>query len=218
MRRCAGSRTTGWRSRSRILAAFIAGHRQLPDGGVLVTIDDGYRSTFEIARPILERHRIPAVAFVTAGLMGRHVPGDHEPFMSWEQVRGLLDAGLSVGSHAYTHSSFGQMSAEEAYDEGKRSRETLERELGRPVTAFAYPFGTAAHHSAVSARVLAEECGYRMLFLSEHGPIGVGSDPRLLKRVKIESGEPQWMFELACRGALDPWVFVDRGFRLRPAA
>ncbi|HEX7140741.1 MAG TPA: polysaccharide deacetylase family protein [Vicinamibacterales bacterium] len=45
--------------------------RQSNDGGhllparpVLVTFDDGYRSVFETARPILKRYRIPAVMFV----------------------------------------------------------------------------------------------------------------------------------------------------------
>jgi peptidoglycan/xylan/chitin deacetylase (PgdA/CDA1 family) len=38
--------------------------RALPDRPVLVTFDDGYRSVFELARPILRRHRIPAAVFV----------------------------------------------------------------------------------------------------------------------------------------------------------
>ena len=38
--------------------------RSLPERPVLVTFDDGYRSVFELARPILLRHRIPAAVFV----------------------------------------------------------------------------------------------------------------------------------------------------------
>jgi peptidoglycan/xylan/chitin deacetylase (PgdA/CDA1 family) len=38
--------------------------RRLPDRSVLVTFDDGYRSVFELARPILRRHKIPAAVFV----------------------------------------------------------------------------------------------------------------------------------------------------------
>jgi peptidoglycan/xylan/chitin deacetylase (PgdA/CDA1 family) len=36
----------------------------LPERPVLVTFDDGYRSVFELARPILLRYRIPAAVFV----------------------------------------------------------------------------------------------------------------------------------------------------------
>ena len=41
-----------------------AGGRALPERPVLVTFDDGYRSVFELARPILRRYRIPAAVFV----------------------------------------------------------------------------------------------------------------------------------------------------------
>jgi peptidoglycan/xylan/chitin deacetylase (PgdA/CDA1 family) len=40
------------------------GGRALPARPVLITFDDGYRSVFEIARPILRRYRIPAAVFV----------------------------------------------------------------------------------------------------------------------------------------------------------
>jgi peptidoglycan/xylan/chitin deacetylase (PgdA/CDA1 family) len=38
--------------------------RALPERPVLVTFDDGYRSVFDLARPILLRYRIPAAVFV----------------------------------------------------------------------------------------------------------------------------------------------------------
>jgi peptidoglycan/xylan/chitin deacetylase (PgdA/CDA1 family) len=38
--------------------------RALPARPVLVTFDDGYRSVFEMARPLLRRYRIPATVFV----------------------------------------------------------------------------------------------------------------------------------------------------------
>jgi peptidoglycan/xylan/chitin deacetylase (PgdA/CDA1 family) len=39
-------------------------HGALPPRPVLVTFDDGYRSVFEMARPLLRRYRIPATVFV----------------------------------------------------------------------------------------------------------------------------------------------------------
>ena len=38
--------------------------RALPERPVLVTFDDGYRSVFDLARPILRRYKIPAALFV----------------------------------------------------------------------------------------------------------------------------------------------------------
>jgi peptidoglycan/xylan/chitin deacetylase (PgdA/CDA1 family) len=48
-----------------------AGGRPLPERPVLVTFDDGYRSVFELARPILRRHKIPATVFVCSEPVSR---------------------------------------------------------------------------------------------------------------------------------------------------
>jgi len=45
-------------------SAANEGGRALPSRPVLLTFDDGYRSVFELARPILRRYRIPAAIFV----------------------------------------------------------------------------------------------------------------------------------------------------------
>jgi len=58
--RAAGVRTVGVAE----LADAVRHGRPLPDRAVALTFDDGYRSVFELARPILRRYRIPAVIFV----------------------------------------------------------------------------------------------------------------------------------------------------------
>jgi hypothetical protein len=40
---------------------FVTGRRSLPDGAVLVTIDDGVRSVYTHALPVLSHYGIPAV-------------------------------------------------------------------------------------------------------------------------------------------------------------
>ena len=47
------------------LSDWLAAEGSLPGRPVLVTFDDGYRSVFTLAKPILERYEIPAVVFVT---------------------------------------------------------------------------------------------------------------------------------------------------------
>ena len=196
------------------LEAFLAGTRTLADGSVLVTIDDGCPSVRTHAAPTLRRHGVPAVLFVPAGEMldeprprtGGEQPDDR---LSWHELEALARDGITIGSHAWTHQSLGRMSDAAAQEQAERSREAICRRLGRDVTAFAYPFGTRADFSDVTAD-LVRRAGYTCAFTSQHGGIRRDTDPFLLPRVKVEGGEGLWMFEAAIRGGLDAWRWVDR--------
>lgn len=61
----------------------LAAHRSarpLPPGSVLVTFDDGYRDNYENAFPILKRHGIPGLFFISTG----HV--ESRRLFWWEQL------------------------------------------------------------------------------------------------------------------------------------
>jgi peptidoglycan/xylan/chitin deacetylase (PgdA/CDA1 family) len=198
------------------LEAFRAGRTTLPPDAVVVTIDDGFRSTYSAALPILRRYGIPAVVFLPVGEIGgaERAPSadpsaSPEPHLTWEEVGALSRAGITVGSHAWTHRSLGRMSAHEAREEAQRSRAALEDRLGVAVTSFAYPFGTRADFNATTRTIL-EGSGYRCAFTAQHGPVRPGDDPFLLSRIKVEGAEPLWMFRLLVRGGLDAWRWVDR--------
>lgn len=194
------------------LLAFLHGRASLPQGAVLVTIDDGFRSTLTIAHKVLRRRGVPAVAFVTPSLVdvgGRCLAGRSEPYLTWEELRRLADDGVEIGSHAWTHRSMGRLEPREVRREACRSREVLEQRLRRPVLSFAYPYGTRADCSTQAAQEIAG-AGYQVAFTSQHGPIQAGLDPFLLPRIKIEAGDGLLAFRLAARGGLDAWRYVDR--------
>jgi peptidoglycan/xylan/chitin deacetylase (PgdA/CDA1 family) len=192
------------------LEEFVAGRRTLHEDSVLVTVDDGGHSLHAVALPVLRHYGVPAVAFVTAGLVGAPAEaGDSpEPYLGWDELEALQAAGVAIGSHAFTHRSLGRMTAAEAREEALRSRELLERRLGTAVRAFAYPFGTRVDCGPATERILVES-GYRCAFHSMHGAIRPGMDPIHLPRIKIEGGEGLWMFRLCCGGAMDAWRGVD---------
>jgi hypothetical protein len=53
------------------------------------------------------------------------------------------------------------------------------------------------------------QAGYRTAFTSQHGALRPGLDLLSLPRIKVEGGEPQWIFRALCQGGLDKWRWVD---------
>jgi peptidoglycan/xylan/chitin deacetylase (PgdA/CDA1 family) len=122
---------------------------------VAVTFDDGCRSVFELAGPILERFEMPGTVFVPTDYIGREEPmswpgidqwsgsgHQHELLpMSWEQARSLADAGWEIGSHTRSHPRLTEISDNQLSEELTGSRKECERMLGRPCGSLTYPFG-----------------------------------------------------------------------------
>jgi peptidoglycan/xylan/chitin deacetylase (PgdA/CDA1 family) len=192
------------------IEAFLAGQRELPRGAVLVTIDDGDPSVYSIALPILQKHGVPAVLYALAG-----APRGFEVLTN-AQMRELHAGGVTIGSHTISHRSLARLSPEELLIEVRDSKAKLEDVIGAPVTSIAYPFGTLGDFSRAVAECC-EEAGYTTGFTSLHGPLkrlrGAPLERFLLPRIKVESGDPAWLFPRLCSGAMDGWRMVDMGLQ-----
>ena len=192
------------------LQDFLNGKDTVPVDACLITIDDGMLSTLTHALPVLERYGVPAIAYVSASLVGRDTGDAVERYLTWDELRELTASGLvTVGSHAHTHRSMGLMPIDEATAEMAESRRALGEELGGPISSFAYPFGTQSDFNAATDRALTET-GYEVAFSSIHGTVRQGMAPVSLPRIKVEGGESLAMFERLSRGGMDAWQLVDR--------
>jgi len=69
-----------------------------------------------------------------------------ELIMTWDQVRALAATGMDIESHTRRHRVLDTVRPDELADELAGSRADLERELGRPVRAIAYPVGRPVAH------------------------------------------------------------------------
>jgi len=193
---------------------FLSGREELSRDSVLVTIDDGFLSTYSAALPVLRQYDIPAVAFISPGLIDSRDPGGQagtvpEPYIGWEEAARLAEGGVELGSHSLSHRSVARIGDEQARDEIFLSRRMIEEHTGTTVTAFAYPYGTLADFNPAVA-CLIREAGYGCAFTSQHGAVTAQSDAFMLPRVKVEGGENLWMFRRIAHGGMDGWRWIDR--------
>jgi peptidoglycan/xylan/chitin deacetylase (PgdA/CDA1 family) len=61
--------------------------------------------------------------------------------MTWDEIRALAASGMDIESHTRRHRVLQTLDADQLTDELAGSRLDLERQLGRPVRAVAYPVG-----------------------------------------------------------------------------
>jgi peptidoglycan/xylan/chitin deacetylase (PgdA/CDA1 family) len=96
--------------------------------------------------------------------------------MNWDQVRALRRAGMGVQSHTRTHRVLETLRPDELRDELSGSRADLERELGEPARALAYPVGKPLVTSS-PIRAALENAGYELGFSNGTGPTPLWGRP-----------------------------------------
>ncbi|MFQ5974037.1 MAG: polysaccharide deacetylase family protein [Alphaproteobacteria bacterium] len=158
---------------SEILTAIREG-RELPDRTVGITIDDAYLTVYTEAWPRLRRAGYPFTLFVATGA----IDGGFERYMSWEQIRELRDAGVTIGSQTASHLHMAANSPERNAEDLARSNARFEVELGTVPTLFAYPYGEAS--TRVQDKVRA--AGFGAAFGQHSGVVHVTADHYYLPR------------------------------------
>lgn len=113
-----------------------------PGRGVLVTIDDGYRSVLDLAAPVLAEYGFPAVLFVPPGLIGA-TEGVPEAILTADELAKLTtDFDVEVGAHGWDHTPLGGLAPELLGRHTLEARHALAAVTGRLPRAFSYPNGS----------------------------------------------------------------------------
>ncbi len=94
-----------------------------------------------------------------------------ENCMGWDELRVLADHGLAtIGAHSMTHPRLAGLPVEVARREMAESRSRLEREFGRAIRHFAYPYGDAVS-AGPREFALAAEIGFATATTTRPGMI-----------------------------------------------
>jgi len=129
-------------SLSELLASVRSG--QLPPKPIVITIDDGYKSTFTLAYPVLKKYNFPATLFLYTNFIEKN-----NGSLTWEEIREMTKNNIEIGSHTLSHCNLLKYKKNENYvtylarirREIFLSKEILESRIGSKVKFFAYPYG-----------------------------------------------------------------------------
>ncbi|HCP00122.1 MAG: chitin deacetylase [Alphaproteobacteria bacterium] len=151
--------------------------RELPDRTVGITIDDGYRSVYTEAFPRFRSAGLPFTLFLSTNPVDR----EFSDFMTWDQVRELRDAGVTIGGHTATHLHMAANSTERNQLDIETSNARYLAELNAQPSLFAYPFGEAS----MSVQSLVKDSGYTSAFGQHSGPLDGSADTYYMPRFAL---------------------------------
>lgn len=129
-------------SLSELLKGLKGG--QLPPKPVVITIDDGFKSNYTLAYPVLKKYNFPATLFIYTNFIEKN-----NGSLTWEEIREMTKNNIEIGSHSLSHYNLLKYKNNENYEtylarirrEIFLSKEILESKIGSKVKFFAYPYG-----------------------------------------------------------------------------
>jgi peptidoglycan/xylan/chitin deacetylase (PgdA/CDA1 family) len=181
------------------LLAWRRGEKAIPPKSAVITFDDGWKSQYEVAWPILKKFNYPVTLFIyTEGIRPGHFSGGES--MSWEMLAEMRDAGADIQGHTATHSDLRKpydkvakkkLSPEEYEQwldkEIAGSKQMIEQKLGVKVNCFAVPYGFHNDH----IRDVAMKAGYEALFTVYGQPITSHTPLSSVGRYLMENNKPK---------------------------
>jgi peptidoglycan/xylan/chitin deacetylase (PgdA/CDA1 family) len=189
------------------LLAWKRGEKNIPPRCAVITFDDGWKSQYEVAWPIMKKFNYPFTMFIyTEGVRGGALGGGGA--ITWEQLADMRDNGVDIQAHSATHQDLREGHPVTQIEPGAKrarkkltgadyekwiqnevvgSKELLEQRLGIKVNCFAVPFGNYNEH----VKELARNAGYEAMFTVYGQPITFTSPMDSIGRYAIEANKPK---------------------------
>src|SRR5256886_526543 len=196
------------------LLAWKHGEKNIPPRCAVITFDDGWKSQYEVAWPILKKLGYTFTMFIyTEGVAGASLGGGQA--ITWEMLGDMRDNGIDIQAHSATHQDLREGHTVMVMEpDRKRTKKKLtgaeyeqwlqnevvgcktllEQRLGIKVNCFAVPFGNYNDH----VKEIARNAGYEAMFTVYGQPITWTSPLNALGRYAIEANKPK-VFEDAVK-------------------
>ena len=171
---------------------------------ICITFDDGFRNCLTNALPILVENKCPAAFFVITDYVGLDLeencstiaqmfsdPGDPpQDFLTWDDCRVLLNAGMTIGAHTCSHIRAADVPLSKFEAELVASKRQVEKKLGAECRHLACPWGRpGVDFDPVVHPVEAQRAGFSSFLTTARGLNRVGTDAFSIRRDHCIAGD-----------------------------
>lgn len=172
--------------------------------GLIITFDDGLRSNFDVALPLLEEYGFSGWFMIPSGFIETDSKKQIEfankslididcdsttnrIALSWDEVREIDLRGHTVTCHSMSHRRLcNELSQQELEFEIKDAKKLLESQLGHTVDLFTWVGGEEWAYGR-GAFDLMKEVGFNYIFCTNCMPIVAKQSPFFLQRYHVET-------------------------------
>jgi len=149
----------------------------LPKNTIGITIDDADKSFYEVGWPRFKEMGFPVTLFVNTSTIHEN----NKNYLNWDQIRELVNEGVSIGAHSHNHYHMADLSINEIRDEIEISNNIFLKELGSIPPLFAFPYGEA-NEEIIN---LLKEYKFKVAFGQHSGVINETSNLYYLPRFSL---------------------------------
>jgi peptidoglycan/xylan/chitin deacetylase (PgdA/CDA1 family) len=151
----------------------------LPRRPIVLSFDDGYRTDFTVAMPVLRRRHWPGVLNLEVANL-KPVWGARPG-----EVRALIRAGWEIDAHTLTHPDLTTLDSAALWRQVRGSRVAIRRAFHVPVLFFCYPSG----RYDAAAKEAVRRAGFLGATTTAFGLASPRRDPYALPRIRVNGGE-----------------------------
>lgn len=157
----------------------------LPANPIVLSFDDGYRSIYTHAFPILKEYGFIGTLYLCTNKI------DTESGLTTPMIQEMSLHGFEIGSHTISHPDLTKINAARLSREIKDSKSVLESLVGQEVSTFCYPSG----QSNPSVRKEVQEAGYLGAVTTRYGYAADDQNSYLLSRIRINKKDSLQAFQ-----------------------
>ena len=179
----------------------------LPGDGsdIVITFDDGDKTIYEYAFPLLKEYGMKALVFLVTDFVDKQnvwdvsITGKRAVHLAWDEIREMHSYGIEFGSHTMTHRNLTRLDPAGMRKELAGSKMTIEEKLGL-CRCVSYPFNRVDR----TVLTMTAQCGY------EFGFGGDGSHALLLKKEAVYITDTPRSFGIKISETPRSWYVYER--------